>query len=62
MKSLNFKHKIVLFLHKSEGFGYGIAENLLLGNEIITTNYSGSKDLCSESNSFSWIRQRIRRE
>ena len=45
-------HDCFISLHKSEGFGYGIAENLLLGNEIITTNYSGSKDLCSESNSF----------
>ncbi len=59
-KKLSYKEVIKLYkehdcfisLHKSEGFGYGIAENLLIGNEVITTNYSGTKDLCSELNSF----------
>ncbi len=46
------EHDCFISLHKSEGFGYGIAENLLIGNEIITTNYSGTIDFCSHSNAY----------
>ena len=45
-------HDCYISLHKSEGFGNAIAENLILGNEVITTNYSGVKDFCSEENSY----------
>ena len=43
-------HDCYISLHKSEGFGNAIAENLIIGNEVITTYYSGEKDFCSEDN------------
>ena len=46
------KHNCYISLHKSEGFGNAIAENLIVGNEIITTNYAGIKDFCSVDNSY----------
>ncbi|KTT41126.1 hypothetical protein RSA46_04750 [Pseudomonas oryzihabitans] len=39
-------------LHKSEGFGYGIAHAMLLGKPTIVSDYSGSKDFCSDATSF----------
>ena len=45
-------HNCFISLHKSEGFGNAVAENLILGNEVIATNYSGVKDFCSEDNSY----------
>lgn len=35
-------------LHRSEGFGRGLAEALLLGKQLIATGYSGNMDYCSE--------------
>lgn len=35
-----------LSLHRAEGFGRGIAEAIMLGLEVITTNYSGNTDFC----------------
>jgi len=37
-------------LHRAEGFGRGIAEALLLGLHVITTNYSGNLEFCNEKN------------
>jgi len=39
-------------LHRSEGFGYTIAEAMLLGKPVIATDYSGSKDLIDASSGF----------
>jgi glycosyltransferase involved in cell wall biosynthesis len=39
-------------LHRSEGFGRGPAEAMLLGRPVIATNYSGNTDFMSEDNSF----------
>ncbi|MCP9851230.1 glycosyltransferase [Cyanobium sp. Morenito 9A2] len=36
-------------LHRSEGFGNSIAEAMLLGLDIIATNYSGNVDFCLQS-------------
>lgn len=36
-----------LSLHRSEGFGRGIAEAQLLGLSVIVTGYSGNMDFCS---------------
>ena len=35
-------------LHRSEGFGRGIAEALLLEKQVITTGWSGNMDFCNE--------------
>lgn len=39
-------------LHRSEGFGYGPAEAMLLGKPVIVTNYSGNCDFTRKDNSF----------
>ena len=39
-------------LHRSEGFGLGIAENMLLGKPVICTSYSGNIDFCNQKNSY----------
>jgi glycosyltransferase involved in cell wall biosynthesis len=39
-------------LHRSEGFGYTLAEAMLLGKPVIATNYSGSKDFVTTSTGF----------
>ena len=36
-------------LHRSEGFGRGIAEAILLKKQVITTGFSGNMDFCNES-------------
>lgn len=38
-------------LHRSEGFGRGPAEAMLLGKPVIVTDYSGTQDYCRNSNS-----------
>ncbi len=39
-------------LHRSEGFGRGPAEAMLLGRPVIVTNYSGNVDFTTAENSF----------
>ena len=36
-----------LSLHRSEGFGRGPAEAMLLGKPVIVTDYSGTRDFCT---------------
>ncbi len=38
-------------LHRSEGFGRGIAEAMLMGKPVICTAYSGNMDFCTAENS-----------
>jgi glycosyltransferase involved in cell wall biosynthesis len=38
-------------LHRSEGFGLGLAEAMLLGKPVIATNYSGNLAFMTEENS-----------
>lgn len=38
-------------LHRSEGFGYTMAEAMLLGKPVIATNYSGNVDFMTPANS-----------
>lgn len=38
-------------LHRSEGFGLGLAEAMHLGKPVIGTNWSGNKDFMNEENS-----------
>jgi glycosyltransferase involved in cell wall biosynthesis len=39
-------------LHRSEGFGRGPAEAMLLGRPVVATNYSGNTDFMNGENSF----------
>jgi glycosyltransferase involved in cell wall biosynthesis len=39
-------------LHRSEGFGRGMAEAMSLGRPVIATRYSGNLDFMDDSNSF----------
>jgi glycosyltransferase involved in cell wall biosynthesis len=39
-------------LHRSEGFGYTMAEAMWLGVPVVATGYSGNMDFMSESNSY----------
>jgi glycosyltransferase involved in cell wall biosynthesis len=39
-------------LHRSEGFGYTLAESMLLEKPVIATNFSGSKDFVTKSTGF----------
>jgi glycosyltransferase involved in cell wall biosynthesis len=39
-------------LHRSEGFGIGIAEAMALGKPVIATGYSGNADLMTPENSY----------
>jgi glycosyltransferase involved in cell wall biosynthesis len=39
-------------LHRSEGFGFTLAEAMLLGKPVIATGYSGNLDFMNEQNSY----------
>ena len=39
-------------LHRSEGFGFGMAEAMLLGKPVIATGYSGNLDFMTAENSY----------
>lgn len=41
---------VYISLHRSEGFGRGPAEAMLLGKPVIATGYSGTQDFCRNSN------------
>jgi glycosyltransferase involved in cell wall biosynthesis len=41
-----------LSLHRSEGFGYGLAHMLCLGKPVITTGYSGVTDFCTPETAY----------
>jgi len=43
---------VYLSLHRSEGFGLNIAENMLAGNLVIATGYSGNMDFMTAENSY----------
>lgn len=39
-------------LHRSEGFGLGLAEAMMLGTPVMGTGWSGNMDFCDSDNSF----------
>lgn len=41
---------VLLSMHRAEGFGRILAESLLLGLDVVATNYSGSTDFCHAEN------------
>ncbi|OYU87895.1 MAG: hypothetical protein CFE29_20955 [Bradyrhizobiaceae bacterium PARB1] len=42
----------LISLHRSEGFGRLMAEAMLLGTPVITSDYSGNRDFCTEDTAF----------
>lgn len=42
---------VYVSLHRSEGFGLGLAESMLLGKPVIATGYSGNMDFMTSENS-----------
>lgn len=36
-------------LHRSEGFGYGIAHAMMRGRPVVVSDYSGSRDFCTDA-------------
>jgi glycosyltransferase involved in cell wall biosynthesis len=36
-------------LHRSEGFGYGIAHAMMRGRPVVVSDYSGSRDFCTDT-------------
>lgn len=51
MESLRNSTDVFISLHRSEGFGLNIIENMNAGNIVIATNYSGNIDYMNETNS-----------
>jgi glycosyltransferase involved in cell wall biosynthesis len=43
---------VFVSLHRSEGFGRVVAESMLLGKPVISTNYSGSVDFAYEGTAY----------
>jgi len=43
---------VFVALHRAEGFGYGIADAMMLGKPVIVSDYSGTQDFCEADNSF----------
>ncbi|MCS0494511.1 glycosyltransferase [Ancylobacter sp. MQZ15Z-1] len=39
-------------LHRSEGFGYFIADAMFAGKAVVVSDYSGSQDFCDSGNAF----------
>ena len=52
MLSLLASSDCYVSLHRSEGFGQGMAEAMFLGKPVIATNYSGNTDFMTADNSF----------
>ena len=43
---------VFVALHRAEGFGYGIADAMMLGKPVIVSDYSGTQDFCEHENAF----------
>jgi glycosyltransferase involved in cell wall biosynthesis len=52
MKALMWNIDCYVSLHRSEGFGRGLSEAMVLGKPVIATAYSGNMDFCNEDTAF----------
>ena len=52
MKALLYLCDCFVSMHRSEGFGRGLAEAMYLGKPVIATGYSGNMDFCDGNTSF----------
>lgn len=43
---------VFVALHRAEGFGYGIADAMMLGKPVIVSDYSGTQDFCDAENAY----------
>ncbi len=43
---------VFVALHRAEGFGYGIADAMMLGKPVIVSDYSGTQDFCEPENAY----------
>jgi glycosyltransferase involved in cell wall biosynthesis len=52
MHTLTTSSDVFVSLHRSEGFGLGIAEAMAMGKAVIATDYSGSRDFVGHATGF----------
>lgn len=52
MKALMWSIDCFVSLHRSEGWGRGISEAMVLGKATIATRYSGNMDFCTDETTF----------
>jgi len=43
---------LLVSLHRSEGFGLGVAEAMQVGTPVVVTAYGGTEDFCSDATAF----------
>ncbi|MGN6423667.1 MAG: glycosyltransferase family 4 protein [Asticcacaulis sp.] len=60
MKALTWQCDAFVSLHRSEGYGFGIAEAMCLGKPVICTDYSGNMDFCTPETTL-LVRHRVKR-
>lgn len=52
MKALVWLCDCFVSLHRSEGFGFGLAEAMALSKPVIATNYSGNMEFCNDDTAY----------
>ncbi len=52
MRALAWQIDCLVSLHRSEGYGFGLAEAMCLGKPVIATGYSGNMDYCTTQTAY----------